>query len=291
MRSQHPLFRKFPLAGSATTSEGIVPTPYHIYDGNGVFIGGSASLSAVQELLRDEYVTPVETTGNKTPMGIWVCNFTDASLGPHHELQFSFFTAEDKSVLVPSHQLSLISLMTRPDVRMLCHGLWNNTPRVVAYNRERLSLNARLCGSQIGNDKQTFSFDFHDSVAGGSILSGDLLKRVSLRAAWDLVSHLGLRRTVAIARQPWIKLAILNPTGVLLSTNEVAESYTKNQKNLVRYFDEGKDRLEFGDTPYARLGFEPQFVQDMEGFRFVYLNPGVNTGIRESTFAANQRRK
>jgi hypothetical protein len=275
MQNNHPLFKKFPLNGSAMTSEGTVPTPYHIYDGNGVFIGGTANLSAVRELLRNEFVLPVETTDGDTLMGIWICNFTDASLGPHHELQFSFFTTSGQPALVRVHRLGLISLMMRPEVRMLCHGLWNNTPRAVAYNREVLSLDARLTTSEIDYGKKAFSFNFHDSITGQPVLSGDLAKAASLRASWDLVCHLGLRRTLEFSRQPWVGLPILNPTGVFLPTNEVAESYTKNDKNLVRYFDEGKDRLEFGDNAYARLSFEPQFVQYMEGFKFVYLHPGV----------------
>jgi hypothetical protein len=288
----HPLFKKFPLTGSAATSEGIVPTPYHIYDGDGVFIGGTANLAAVYELLRTEFVLPVETSDGETLMGIWICNFTDASLGAHHELQFSFFTTDNNTVPVSSHELSLISLMTRPEARMLCHGLWNNTPRVVAYNRELLSLDARLSRSEITSSKRMFSFDFHDSITGRPILNGDFAKKPSLRASWDLISHLGLRRTLEFSRQPWVKLAILNPAGISLPTNEVAESYTKNDKNLVRYFDEGTDRLEFGDNIYARLGFRPQFVQYMEGFKFVYLHPGVKgSQLGEPIFAVNQRRE
>lgn len=76
-----------------------------------------------------------------------------------------------------------------------------------------------------------------------------------------------------MARQPWVSLKILNPTGVLLARNAVAESFTRNDVNLVRYFDPATDKLEFGDTPYASLGFEPHFVQYMRGFKFVYLEP------------------
>ncbi len=43
---QHELFKRYPIDGAATISTGEVPTPYHIYDGYGAFIGGTADLAA-----------------------------------------------------------------------------------------------------------------------------------------------------------------------------------------------------------------------------------------------------
>lgn len=275
MPSDHQLFKKFPLDGSAPTSEGKVPTPYHIYDGHGILIGGTADLSRVQQMLRHEAGVPIETREGRAFMGIWVCNFTDASLGPHHELQFSLFVSREKIEPVSAHPLSLIDRMMRPELQMMCHGLWNNTPITVAYNRELLSLNSRLAQSHIENSKDRFSFDFRDSATGRPILAGTLpqLKKVSLRATWDLLAQLGFRRSWEFARKPWVGLQILNPTGVVLDENSVAESFTKNDINLVRYFNSDSDHLEFGNTPYAALNFKPQFAQYMEGFKFVYLHP------------------
>ena len=85
----HALFSRFPLSDAAVISMGTVPTPYHVYDGYGLFIGGTAELDAVSELLRGERVSPVRTGNGRALMGIWAFDFLDASLGPHHELQFS----------------------------------------------------------------------------------------------------------------------------------------------------------------------------------------------------------
>jgi len=272
----HPLFKKFPLNGSATISTGEVPTPYHIYDGHGLFIGGTVDLPATRQLLQRETVVPIEIGGGRTPMGIWVGNFTDASLGPHHELQFSFFTARGH-LAVNSHRLSLLTLMMCPEVQMLCHGLWNNTSTAVSYNRELLSLNSHLTRSQIESDKKKFSFNFRNAETGHSILTGTFpeAKKVSLRANWDVLTELGFKRAWRIARQPWMNLQILNPVGLWLDRNAVAETFTKNNINLVRYFDELTDHLQFGDTAYGQLGLKPQFVQYMEGFKFVYLHPSA----------------
>jgi len=84
LRSSHPLFRRFPLDGSASIATGPVCTPYHVYDGYSLFIGGTADLSSVRRLLAPESVVPLADEAGRALMGVWVCNFTRASLGPHH---------------------------------------------------------------------------------------------------------------------------------------------------------------------------------------------------------------
>lgn len=278
MSRNHRLFRQYPLNGKATISTGEVATPYHIYDGFGALIGGIADLSAVQQFLEKETVAPVDNGDGRTPMAIWICRFTDASLGPHCELQFSFFTREGRANRAPTnHPLHLLAFMTDPGTKMLCHGLWNNTAQVVAYNRELLSLNAHLASSHVCNKTGELRFAFSDKVSREPLLSGTLpnVARFSMRATWHAMAQIGFRKVWAMARQPWIGLQILNPTGVSLPQNAVAESFTKNDVSLVRYFDSSTDELTFGDTPYASLGFKPQFVQYMTGFKFVYLEPGL----------------
>ena len=274
MSRNHRLFRKYPLSGKATISTGEVATPYHIYDGFGALIGGTADLSAVQQLLKKEMVMPVDNGDGRTAMAIWICKFTDASLGPHHELQFSFFTG-DRTNGVSNHPFDLLAFMADPGTKMLCHGLWNSTVQVVAYNRELLSLNARLASSHICNKAGQLRFAFADQGTREPVLSGTLpnCTQFSMRATWDAMTRIGFRGAWAMARQPWVGLQILNPTGVSLPRNAVAELFTKNHVNVVRYFDPPTDELSFGPTPYASLGFRPQFVQYMTGFKFVYLEP------------------
>lgn len=49
---RHALFRRYPLAGEVRLSTGPAPTPYHVYAGHGLFIGGTADLAAVRALGR-----------------------------------------------------------------------------------------------------------------------------------------------------------------------------------------------------------------------------------------------
>jgi hypothetical protein len=71
-------------------------------------------------------------------------------------------------------------------------------------------------------------------------------------------------------------MPVVNPIGADLARNVAADSFTKAQTSVLRYFDPTTDRLVFGDTPYRRLQFQPQFVQAMTGFKFVYLFPTLN---------------
>lgn len=275
---EHALFKHYPLTGTATLTTGRVSTPYHIYDGYGLFLGGTADLAAVQRLLQPETVIPLQTVDGRALMGIWLCDFTEASLGPHHELQLSLFVTRQPAPPLAAHPLALLgAMLTRPDVQMLCHGLWNNTPAVVAYNRELLSLNAKLSTSTITCDPQQLTFAVADAATGASILQGTVAtpQQVSWRASLGLLGQLGWGPTLRLNRQPWVTMAVVNPLGVGLAQNAAAQAMTKNAVNNVRYFKPTINRLTFGATSYGDLGFSPQFVQYMSGFKFVYLQPTV----------------
>jgi hypothetical protein len=273
---EHALFRRFPLDGEALLSTGSAPTPYHVYDGHGLFIGGSADLTAATELLAPETVHAVRTEGGRALMGVWIFAFEDASLGPHHELQFSLFVADRELPPIGVHRLALLeSMVMRPEMRMLCHGLWNSTPQAVAYNRELLALDARLSRSRIGLDASAASFSVADDATGTPLLEGRIESpyRPSLGANLALMTGLGLHRLFMLAREPWIRMPVMNPVGPALRRNALAESFTKAQRSVLRHFDPARDRLAFGDGRYRTLQFEPQFVQAMDGFKFVYLFP------------------
>ena len=272
----HQLFKTYPLNGAAALSLGNVPTPYHIYNGYGLFIGGEADLGVVKSLLKNESVVPITTANGKALMGIWICDFLDASLGAHHELQFSFFVTEQETNAVPFHPLNTLALMlTRPDLRMVCYGLWNNTATVVAYNRERLSLNAILTDSQIERTTHSVRFHFQDQATGKPIFSGQINnpQKASFATTMALMGQIGLRATWEVTRQPWVSMKVVNPVGVMLNRNAIAQAYTKNDVNVVRYFDPRQDQLHIEDALYRSLQFTPYCVQYMDGFKFVYLDP------------------
>lgn len=276
MNSKHALFQKFPLNGTTKLSTGDAPTPYHVYDGYGLFVGGSVEYAVASELLRHEELVPVRTTEGKAMMGIWLCNFGEASLGAHLELQFSIFAAPKPIVDLSPHPLALSAAMiTRPDLQMLCHGLWNNTAQVVAYNRELLGLNARLTDGRIGQGQGSFQFAFSDVATGESICAGQMqwVARQPIRAGFALGRLVGFRRLAQNNSQPWFEMNVINPKGVRFEQNLAAPTYTKNDQTFLRYFNPARDQLKITHPLYQRLLFAPYFVQQMAGFKFVYLTP------------------
>lgn len=272
----HPLFQRFPLQREATISTGNVPTPYHIYDGYGAFIGGTADMKAVQTLLANEQVEPIRTQSGRALMGIWVCNFEEASLGAHHELQFSIFvTRSDVAPLQDAPLALLAAMLNEPHLEMMCHKLWNNTPVVVAYNRELLSLDAHLSSSHIERQGNDLQFDIREAGDNAPVLQGSLsgVSKPSLSGNMALMRLLGLRKTFAVTQQPVIEMSIVHPVGVGVDRNGIAKAYTKTDANNIHLFKADRDRLQFGANPYGELDFKPQFSQYMTGFKFVYLAP------------------
>lgn len=277
------LFEAYPLRGEVTLSCGPVPQPYHIYDGRGLLIGGLANLAAARNLLAAQDVVPVTAGPDQTFMAVWICDFTQASLGPHLELQFSLFVTRRSVKIAAKHPLTLLKVMlSRADVGMFCHGLWNNSETVVTYNRELLGLDARLATAEIRGDKAAGHFVFHftDAHSGQLVLRGQThyQPRATSRVGLALMRQLGLEGIHKLAANPWVSLKVINPIGPHIAANHEALTFTENKQNLLRYIDPSQDTLEFVDPRYQALQFQPQFVQQMHGFRFVYLNPKPPAG-------------
>jgi hypothetical protein len=271
----HPLFTMYPLNGEQEISVGRVPTPYQTYDGHGLFIGGTADLTAITELLQNEKVYPIQTVNGRAIMGIWVVDFSEASLGSHQELQFSILVAHKPTPPLEDHPLTLLkALFTNPDARMFAYGLWNNTETAVAYNRELLGLNARLTQGKIKRKNGQKTFHFSDAT-GQFLFAGHVseVKRASPRVGLSLMRLLGFRQTVRALRQPYLEARVVNPIGDAFPYNGDAQSYLASDSPIVQFFDPANDRITFSTTESQKFGFEPHFIEHFEPFRFVYLQP------------------
>jgi hypothetical protein len=271
----HPLFQRFELAALAQTSRGMLPVPYHIYDGHALFIGGVAKLEPVRDLLATERVHAVETTDGHALMGVWVIDASDASLGAHQELQFSILVSRRSESRVPSSPFVILRLLQfDPMVRMLCYRLWNNTESVVAYNREILALDAHLMNGEIVRDQERRQkrFVFLDA-SGSPMLSGTVREatRTGMGAIVPLLRSLGVRRFIQAATAPWLASQVVNPIG-LLPVNAEAQAYIANERQVLQTFNPATDLLDFAHPTYRDLDFRGKFVQHMNAFKFVYLN-------------------
>lgn len=271
----HRLFNQYPLTDEAKISIGRVPVPYHTYDGHGLFIGGTANLAYVTEQLQDQDVYPIPTEDGKAVMGIWVVDFTDASLGAHTELQLSILVSHHPAAPIENHSLTLLkALFTNADARMFCYRLWNNTDVVVAYNTELLGLNAQLSRSSIERENGVKTFKFTD-IDHHLTLEGQVHEeqRTSSQVGWQLLRLVGLRHMFQLFSQPYLGAKVVNPISDSVPYNGDAQSYVAADSPVVQWWNNKTDSITFGQEQMANLNFQPQFIEHFEPFRFVYLQP------------------
>lgn len=275
MGTSHSLFAEYPLSGTVELSTGTAPTPYHIYDGYGALIGGTASAETVRALLVNEQVVPLLDAAGRAQVAIWLCDFVEASLGPHHEFQVSVFvTRQSATPLAASPFALLAAMLSRPDMEMLCHGLWNSTAAVVAYNREHLGLPAQRMTGTMERANGVFRAALEDTE-GRVLLSTQLHQtdKASAGAGWSMLRLLGPGRLRAVSRQPWVGMTVVNPISERLPNNARAAAYVHNTRNVIRPFDSRADSFALSVPGSSALDFRPAFVQHMTGFHFVYLDP------------------
>jgi len=273
--ARHKLFNDFPLNGTVSLSVGEVPTPYHVYDGHGLLACGTADLGAVEKALQGQEVYPVRTKAGKAVMGIFVCDFQQASLGPHVELQISALVSRTKGETVSDHPFALpAAMVVRPEWGTVCLHIWNDTETVVAYNRDYLGLNPELAAGQIDRvaGRKIFSFSSPD---GHVLLKGEVNEksRPSLTALFSLSRLTGLGPLMRIARQPYVSAHVVNLKSDVFPENRRAPTYTAADVNVLQRFDPHRDEFTIADAALQRYGFTPHCYQHISPFRFVYLRP------------------
>lgn len=277
-RVDHELFQRYPLTERTLGSE-TVSFPYHVYNGSVLFMGGTASLAAVKSLLADgQKVVPVQTEDGKALMAVWICDFTDANLGAHQELQIAIFVSARPLPPVPAKPLAILKLISlNPEVKMLCHGIWNSTEKVVAYNRELFGLGAHVANGELdlGGIGKNWSFHFTDAATSQPLVAGSVAVPASQpgNVSSALMRTFGLLNTFKVMRAPYVALQVVNPISDLASEHKAAQTYTKSDKQVIGFFDPAHDTLSISAPLYQQAGFEPQFFSASSGVRFLYLEP------------------
>jgi hypothetical protein len=209
-------------------------------------------------------------------MAVWIAQEPEASHGAHGELQMSFYVSREPLPPLPDGAFGLLRFMLEePLARQMCHGLWNDTAQVVAYNREILSLDARLGRFELERENGRFRFTWRDAAGDAVIARGDLRegKRPTLGATGALFKTFGFRGALRAAAAKTIELRVVNPIGDVLDRNADARTISSIDDTATHLFDPRRESLEILAGPYADLGFRPEFVQHMRGFKMVYLEP------------------
>ena len=276
-KPMHSIFERHPLAGERVqTSTGPQPTPYHVYDGHAVLIGGTADLRAVQALLAGEHVLPVRTESGRALMAVWATDEPEAIHGAHGELQVSLYVSRRELPPVPDRPFAILRLLLEePDARQMCHGLWNDTTEVVAFNREVLGLKARLARASFERQAGRVRFSYHDAETGEPLALGNVReqKRPSMAATTALFRTFGFGGALRAAKTDVVENRVVNPVGDVIPRNDEALTLSSSDKIVAHLYDPARDQVEITAAPYAGLGFEPEFVEHLMGFKLVYLEP------------------
>lgn len=274
MTLKQQLFQRFPLDGTVIVDGEESTTPYHIYDGTILSLGGTVDGKVATTFLAAEHLKPVLDTDGRALAAIWICDFTDANLGAHHELQISLFATRHSVQPLRANAFSFHrALKMIPDLMMVCHGLWNNTQRVVRYNSEHLLLNARLAKSKVDFSGDNWTFEFRDA-GDGLIAEGwvPATRRQPARASWKIASQMGFRGLLERLRAPFFKIPVVNTRRQGDVCNHVCTTYTACEKPLIRGATD-KDVLSIGEHVYAELDFTISFVQVLKDIGFIFMPP------------------
>jgi hypothetical protein len=275
----HDLFQQYPLHDLRKIPGGKVPVPYHVYDGTALFIGGTANLEGVKALLVRDNLEPVQTAQGEALISLWVCNFTESSLGPHKTLQASISVALEPLLPVEPQPLALLATMlTMPQVGIYCQRTWTDKAQVASYQSELLGLDVRPAQGEFSQDAdgRRVDFEFWDVSNGETLFSAQLRERAytTPRPALALLRRLGLSGFLQVSRQPTFASRTVAPCGAGILSERVSRLYWCRQRAVTQFFNPSSDRLFLSNSVYPDVEFHPQFIERLEGFKMVYFLPG-----------------
>lgn len=272
--------KRKPLPGGAAPDAMVViggetlPSPYHVQSGSLFFVGGTANAAIVTPWLATEGLFPILDTRGRALAGIWIGDFERANLGAHQEFQISLFArSPGPGMPVPDHPFALFRELLAPSgTLMVCHGLWNNTERVVRYNRDHLSLDARLAAGVIDQTKDRCQFSFTQDD-GAKIAEGILdTPRQSAAEAWTLARQVGFGALIKASLAPCIEMSVVTTRRPDAPDTRVSHTVARCTGHVTRRFTTS-DRLVLHHERYRDLGFEPRSVQHQQGFELVFPPP------------------
>jgi len=274
MSTKHKLFSTYPLNGKVELSTGLAQTPYHIYDGYGLFIAGTANLEAIKTQLQGEALHPITTTDGYALVGMWLLDFPQASLAPHSELQCSILAHEKQIPPLENHPFAPLEYLVKTEqASILCANIWNSTEECVAYNSEHLGLGANLCQSTFEKDGKTLSFNFSANdvpLIAGSV---EVPSSQPLPDVWTMLRRFGFRTLSKLITPDFTQVDVINRRSDVIPINARARPFTKEKTAIATTINSETDHLSFGDIPFAHIDFQPQIFQYFDGFKFVYLDP------------------
>jgi len=206
---EHLLFQTFPLsAAKEMPGIGLVPVPYHSYDGTILTLHGVCDYGSAEDLVRGDHVVPVPLSsgaaasqakwprtekssyeGCRAAMVIEIFNVCDSSLGPHTEVQLLLYVCSDRTAVPVSgcswQSLVALDAMAGSKVRRLCVASWQSTQLAASYSASELGLDVRIASARVHEVGGRTEFAFADRSGGGEMLLSGRISRPAL--SWSIV--------------------------------------------------------------------------------------------------------
>lgn len=273
-QAEHAIFSRFPLRGEVSLSTGSAPKPYHVYDGHGLVIVGHCDAEALAGGFAGQDVHPVQTEGGKGILVLFICDFAEASHGPHLEFHITALAAPQTGQrLSDEPAAALAALATRKDWGVLSLHLWNDLAGVVAYNTEYLGLDARECAGRVDIAGDRLSFEF--SEGSTPLISGDVRQnaRSDTGLMLQVMRKLGWSGLLEAIRRKPAEARVINRKSDVIARNGRALTLTAPDTMVVTEVKAGPDQIDFATGPLAAYGFVPEIMEHVTPFRFVYVHP------------------
>lgn len=270
----HSVLERYPVDGSVQLGGETLPTPYQVHDGTMLMVAGSCDLDAASSALAPLGLRATHTTDRRALAAVWVADFIRAGLGPHAELQVSLLTGPaGRGDLSPGPWAFYEALSGQDQVWMLCHRLWNTTPRVVRYNDAHLQLVVALARGGLRQEQGRWSFEFSDE-AGRLLAQGSstIPSRTKPRHGLSLARALGWKRSRQLASRVDQSIGVVSPRKTQDGNILVASTHTQAEHTAFRPWD-SSDEIHLSEPDLARLDFRPDLVAAFGSVQFVYLRP------------------
>ena len=253
----------------------MAPTPYLVMDGHGLVVLGTCDAAALKPAFDAQQVHPVLTESGRGILILFICDFAQASHGPHLEFHVTALAAPTPgTTLRDAPEAALAALATQHEWGVLSLHLFNDTANVVAYNSEYLGLQAQLCSGAVDVSAAHVGFSFAQTD-GAEIASGNmrLNKRSDAGAMWQVLRRLGGQGLWDAMRKRPARAHVINRISDVVPRNGRALTLTAPDQMLVTRFAPDQDRLTLSGDMLTGYGFTPTIFEHVWPFRFVYVHP------------------
>eukprot|EP01083_Nonionella_stella_P070381 188250_1 len=284
------ILKQFKTAGEFTTSLGRVPKQYHVNNSSALLIFGSINYTKAYDYINaistntHDTIYPIKYKNNRAPMVIWASEFFDSNHGGHNELNFSTYISRNNQCIeydIDIDETPFHLFNTTTDAKTVAStpcAIYNNDPKVVAYNKEFLHLPAMLAkGEGLNVNGNDTTFDWLDNETNQTIIKGNVVQKNSFKDVYQLYQAVGFKGFWDSISSPYLHGIVINLDGL------PADVYIQApQKNTAVFaWDDTTGNIDIQHESVKEFEYKPLLCSHYTNMKFVY-QPGEQDA-KEST--------